>query len=293
MSRVERVLCIGNIVGESAVWCVRTRRLLWVDIGGRSVHALTPATALHQQWTMPDIVTSIGLREDGGAVLGLSKQVVRWDFGTDFTPLATIEPELPDNRLNEGRVGPDGAFWVGTMQNNLDSHGGPIPITRSSGAYHRVWADGRVDTLSSAEYGICNTMIWNDAGQFLSADTLANRIYTFDFLDGTLSNRTPFGQPLDRGLPDGSAIDEQGYLWNCRVTGGCIARFAPDGTLDRVVDLPCSSPTSCQFGGDHLRTLFVTSARFGLPRGRADHPDEGALFAMDVGVAGLPEHRFG
>jgi sugar lactone lactonase YvrE len=77
------------------------------------------------------------------------------------------------------------------------------------------------------------------------------------------------------------------------VGGGCVARFAPDGSVDRVLDLPCTAPTSCAFGGEDLRTLFVTSARFGLPDDRRDHPDEGALFAVEPGVAGLAEHLFG
>ena len=87
----------------------------------------------------------------------------------------------------------------------------------------------------------------------------------------------------------------EGYLWNCRVVGGaCVVRFAPDGSVDRVMDLPCTWPTSCAFGGPELTTLFVTSARFTM---KADHlarnPLEGGLFALETGVAGRPEPLFG
>jgi len=57
--------------------------------------------------------------------------------------------------------------------------------------------------------------------------------------------------------------------------------------------LPCLAPTSCAFGGEQLRTLLVTSARFGLPADRQSDPDQGAVFALDVGVAGRPEFLFG
>jgi sugar lactone lactonase YvrE len=293
MTRVDRLIACGDIVGESALWCGRTGRLLWVDIVGQRIHALATASGEHQTWSTPEIATSIGLREDGGAIVGLAQWVSLWDYDDQFDLLAAIEPDLPDNRLNEGKVGPDGAFWVGTMQNNIGADGQPIAMNRSSGAYYRVWQGGRVEALTAREYGICNTMAWDDDGRFLCADTLVNSLYAFDFKYSGIASRRPFGTPFGRGLPDGSALDAEGYLWNCRVGGGCIVRFAPDGSVDRVIELPCSAPTSCAFGGEHLRTLHITSARFGLPEGRRHHPDEGALFAIDMSVPGRPEYLFG
>jgi sugar lactone lactonase YvrE len=293
VTRINRLIACGDVVGESALWCPRSGRLFWVDIIGRRIHALTPVTGQHQTWATPEIATSIGLREDGGAVVGLRRHVAYWDYDDHFDLLAVIEPDLPGNRLNEGKVGPDGAFWVGTMQNNIGADGQPIAINQSSGAYYRIWPSGRVEALTAREYGICNTMAWTDDDRFLCADTLVNRLYAFDFEDPGITSRRTFGVPFDRGLPDGSALDVEGYLWNCRVGGGCVVRFSPDGTVDRVVELPCSAPTSCAFGGEDLRTLHVTSARFGLPESRRDHPDEGALFAIDTGVPGRPECLFG
>jgi sugar lactone lactonase YvrE len=293
MTQVGRLIACGDIVGESALWSARTGRLFWVDIVGRRIHALTLASSEHRTWSTPDLVTSIGLRKDGGAIVGLRNCVAYWDYNEHFELLAVIEPDLPDNRLNEGRVGPDGAFWVGTMQNNIGSDGQPVEMTRSSGAYYRVWPSGRVESLTERVYGICNTMVWTDDGRFLCADTLANSLYVFDREGGGLACRRAFGKPFASGLPDGSALDSQGFVWNCRVGGGSVVRFAPDGAVDRVVELPCSAPTSCAFGGEGLRTLLVTSARFGLPQERSSHPDQGALFAVDAGVSGRPEYLFG
>ena len=218
-----------------------------------------------------------------------------WDYGGEFRTLAIVEPDLPDNRLNEGRVGPDGAFWVGTMQNNLDPDGAPKAMTRDSGAIYRIDRDGRVSRLTPREIGIANTMAWTDDGRFLTADTLRNAIYAYDLRAGALTNKRLFATPLDRGVPDGSCLDADGFLWNCRVAGGaCVARFRPDGGLDQLVELPCTWPTSCAFGGPGFATLYVTSARFTMTAEHlAAHPEEGALFAIDSLGRGRAEHRFG
>ena len=93
-------------------------------------------------------------------------------------------------------------------------------------------------------------MAWTDDARFLTADTTRNAIYAYDLRAGVLSNKRVFAPPLDRGAPDGSYPDVMGGLWNCQVAGGaCVACIGSDGALDQFVDLPCTSPTSCAFGG--------------------------------------------
>ena len=158
----------GDIIGESAVYDERRDALVWVDIGGKRIRRLRLAERRHEAWPAPDFPTSIGLRTDGGAIVGLRDRVALWDYGGEFRTLVIIEPDLPDNRLNEGRVGPDGAFWVGTMQNNLHPDGAPKNMTRDSGAIYRIDGDGRVSQLMPREFGITNTT-WTDDGRFLTA----------------------------------------------------------------------------------------------------------------------------
>ena len=295
MQEPERVLDAEDIFGESVVYDEGRDALIWVDIGGKRIHRLFLADRRHELWSAPDFPTSIGLRADGGAVVGLSDRVTLWDWSGPFRTLAVVEPDLEDNRLNEGRVGPDGAFWVGTMQNNLAPDGSPKDITRTSGAVYRVEASGRVTQLTPREFGIVNTMAWTGDGRFITADTLKNTIYAYDFRDGALSGKRVFAGPIERGAPDGSCLDAEGGLWNCRVAGGsAVACFNPDGALARLVDLPCTWPTSCAFGGPGLTTLYVASARFTMSAKHiAANPQEGALFALDVSVRGRPEFRFG
>lgn len=294
---VEIAFPAANSVGESLVWDDRENRLLWVDIVEKTIHALHPDTVQHSRWNAPDFVTSIGLRTDGGAVVGLTKQVCLWEYDEHFIPLADVERDIPGNRLNEGVVGPDGAFWIGTMQNNIAPNGAPMNITDETGYLYRCTADGAVVPLSEDSFGITNTLVWDEQGHLLTADTLKNELYRYDLTDdGTrLQNRRVLLSGFSRGLPDGSCMDAEGFIWNCRVVGGaCLIRISPSGEIDRIVDLPCSWPTSCTFGGKALDTLYVTSARFTMSEKHLeDYPQEGGLFAIDVGVCGKPCNRFG
>ncbi|HEY8594196.1 MAG TPA: SMP-30/gluconolactonase/LRE family protein [Devosiaceae bacterium] len=290
------VLNADDIVGESIVWDDRRQVLYWVDIGGKRIHRLDPQSGEHKTWPAPEFPTSIGLREDGGAILGMTRRVALWDFDGDFRTLAIPEPNMPDNRLNEGRVAPDGSFWVGTMSSNLTESGEPKDQGPKSGYYYRVDGTGAVTRLCADAFGITNTMIWAQDGVFITADTTENALYRYRVSPDrlALSDRQAFGQPFERGLPDGSCLDSEGGIWTCRVVGGsCLTRTLMDGTVDRVVELDCSWPTSCTFGGPNLDTLFVTSARFTMT---AEHlqanPQEGAVFAVRPGVAGLREPRF-
>lgn len=296
MQGTPRILLdAADIVGESIVYDDRRNALLWIDICGKRIHRLHLGTGQHEIWPTPDFPTSIGLRRDGGAILGLRKRIVLWDYGQGFEPFVDIETDLPGNRLNEGCVAPDGSFWVGTMQDNLSDSGDPKPITASTGSLWRVMPDRSVTQMTPARYGIANTLAWTDDGRLLSADTLSNTITQFTCAPNGLTEPRLFASGPERGLPDGSALDAKGFLWNCRVGGGaCLARYAPDGSLVSLVELPCSWPTSCTFGGPELATLYVTSARFTMSADHLSaHPQEGALMSLQAGVTGRPAYRFG
>ena len=94
-------------------------------------------TAARAKLDLPEVVGSFGLCRSGRLVVALRHRVVLFDPGTqaitDLTP-AVVEPVT--NRLNDGKVGPDGAFWVGSMDENSPRQplGGAVPG-------HRRWPD--------------------------------------------------------------------------------------------------------------------------------------------------------
>jgi sugar lactone lactonase YvrE len=178
------------------------------------------------------------------------------------------------------------------MQNNVAEDGSGIPITGNTGALYRIGAGGETTRMLD-NIGISNTLAWTPEGrQMFFADTLANRIdrFAFEPSSGTLSRQESYFEGSPFGLPDGSAMDSEGYLWNARFGGGCLLRIAPDGSVDQKVDLPVTNPTSCVFGGENLDTLYITSACFELEVAKTPH--EGAVLAAYPGVRGLPTHAF-
>jgi sugar lactone lactonase YvrE len=293
---IRQILAGRDIVGESIVWDVERNCLFWVDIIGRVIRRYDPETRAERRWDLQEFPTSIGLRSDGGAILGLTRRVALWNFSDEMETFAVPEPDRPGNRLNEGRVAPDGSFWVGTMQQNFLADGTPTELVGKSGRYYRIDPDGSVARLSDDLYGITNTMAWLPDGRFVTADTTDNALYVYDVdrSGKTLLDRRPFSEPFSRGFPDGSCVDAEGGIWTCRVAGGAaLTRTTPNGRIDRVVELQCSWPTSCTFGGPALATLYVTSARFTMSAAHLSaNPQEGGLFALEPGVVGTAEPRF-
>jgi L-arabinonolactonase len=143
--------------------------------------------------------------------------------------------------------------------------------------------------------GIMNTLAWRPNNrEFFFADSMKGALFSaVHNTDGTLGSIKRFNTDCPLGVPDGSAMDEEGYLWNARWGGGSVVRFDQSGNMDRTVSIPATNVTSCCFGGPDLKTLFVTTARSGLSRQAVDkNPNEGALFAVDCGVRGMPVSDF-
>lgn len=296
--RVERVerpshLPARDQLGEGPFWDVETQALWWVDIVGRRVMRLDDAGEV-RAWATPQHVSGAIPCASGGLMLALADGLHRLDLGAGLTtPFARPDPQT-GNRSNEVRTDPQGRLWLGTMANNLAPDGRPLPLAGATGGLFRIAPDGSSARLLSG-VGIANTLVWSpDGARLYFADSLLGVMWSFAFdgADGALSDRRVFLEPdAAPGAPDGSAMDEEGCLWNARWGGGCVARFTPAGRLDRLEPIPARQPSSVAFGGPDRRTLFVTSARQELEGLAPDSPD-GALFAIRVDVAGVATPRF-
>lgn len=296
MAAVQIVLDARCGVAEAPFWDDRAGALWWVDITGNEVLRWRPGDVEARRWPVPGFPCGILGRRGGGMVVARAAGLDFLDPASGaLTPFVAPEADRPANRANEVKCDAAGRLWLGTMQSNLEPDGSPREMTGSTGALYRVTPAGSFSREVDG-VGLSNTLAWTDGGRSLIfGDTLANAlwIYAVDE-DGRLGKRRLFSDETLPGFCDGSAIDAEGFLWNARFAGACLVRFAPDGRVDRVVELPVSNPTSCCFGGTDLGTLYVTSARFGLSGEQlARNPHEGALLAIDTGVVGTASERFG
>jgi sugar lactone lactonase YvrE len=294
--KIEEPACIAataDFCGEGLLWNRKSQCIYWTDINRFLVHRYLLQDGSVKTWFFSEPTTCVmeTSRADTLA-LCLGSGIALWKPGSDepHTTLFAL-PGWPFVRCNDSAVDPGGALWVGSMRNNVKENGAPAPAGGSDGVLYRVDGTGAASEWRR-DLGISNTLLWSpDQSRFYFADTLKNCIWSYQYDSAARSIRAeqPFFQGFERGLPDGSAIDAEGYVWNCRYGGGCVVRVAPDGKVDRVIEMPVSRPTNCTFGGPHGNILYVTSAspepgqweRFG-----------GGLFALVTNVTGLDENKF-
>jgi sugar lactone lactonase YvrE len=279
----------GDLCGEGAVWHQAQGALYWTDINRFLVHRFEPATGATQTWLFDEPATSVNLTTDDDVLLlVLGSRIVLWrPSAHPELDVLRVLADAPRMRFNDARVDPRGSLWAGSMRNNVGTHGEALDVEFSGGVLYRLdpdgtWAEWKTDI------GIFNTVAWSPDGKiFYSGDTPANAIYAYDYdpQTGAISAERPHATGFAQGLPDGSAMDAEGYLWNARYSGHCVLRIAPDGSIDRVVQMPVASPTTCAFGGPELKTLYITSAR-------SEEQYSGSVFALNLDVGGLPEPRF-
>ncbi|MFC6487007.1 SMP-30/gluconolactonase/LRE family protein [Nitratireductor sp. GCM10026969] len=290
--RIECVVPAGDTCGEGAVWCGEESAVYWTDINRFLIHRYDTRTQSTRSWFFDEPVVALSLTsEQGRWLVALGSRLIWWWPADDSRQdHGFVLPGAPAVRLNDGRADPLGNFWVGSMRNNVLPNGEASEAGGNEGILYRIAPDGAVTEWMHG-LAISNTICWSpDGGTFYTADTLANEFYACDFdpEDASISNRRTIFSGFEKGMPDGSAIDADGYIWNCRFFGRSIVRLAPDGTVDRVIDMPVKNITTATFGGSDLKTLYVTSAS--AARDEGDRL-AGSLWAIRTEVPGLPENR--
>ncbi len=288
MADIDCVIDCKNVLGEGPVRCPIETALYWVDIKGKTINRFRLESGETESWDMPEEVGSLALREGGGIVAALYNgfRFIDLDSG-EIEVVHDIEADTPRTRFNDGRCDRRGRFWAGTMDDLMEQPLGSLYRLDPDRSYHKM-ESGIVCSNSTAFSPDDRTLYF--------ADTFIDTIWAYDLDNdtGAITNRRVFASTKEMsGGPDGSAVDSEGFLWNAMWDGWRVVRYAPDGRIDRVIEMPVQRPTCCAFGGEGLDTLYVTSARFLLEDAELEsQPQAGGVFAVDVGVKGLPEPRF-
>jgi sugar lactone lactonase YvrE len=290
------------VLGESPFWHPQEQMLYWVDIAGKKILRANVFMGSVDAWDMPSEPGCIAPGASGGLVIALRHGVFRArEWGGLLTPITTLPYDTAAVRANDGKCDPLGRFWVGTVDEPKASRAGTLYSIDCRGG-------APVVTTQATDALTANGLAWSpDATTLYWADTPDHVVHAwnFDLHASRLSAHRKFlnlpRKPADwqftttsyQGRPDGAAVDASGNYWVAMYEGRRICVFSPAGDLLREIETPAQCPTMPSFGGEDLRTLFVTSARKGRSAEElALFPQSGAVFSMRVETPGLPVNFF-
>ena len=280
--RAERVTDAVTYHGEGPVWSPHWGSqgggLRFVDMLAGDVLTLGEDGSLDRRH-VSEIVAVVRPRRGGGAVLAVERGFVLEEPHGSLSRLPVVWSDA-GVRMNEGGCDPDGRMYAGSMA---------YAQTPGAGSVYRLDADLSVHVVLE-DVTVSNGLEWSPDGRVAYYnDTPTSRISVFDY-DGEagLTGRRTFTE-VD-GKPDGLTVDAEGGVWTALFGSGVVHRYAPDGTLDAVVEVPARQVTACTFGGEGLDRLYITTSRENLEPD--DDPLAGSVFVASVGVRGLPVREF-
>ncbi|AKH99697.1 gluconolactonase [Hoeflea sp. IMCC20628] len=276
----------GAEVTECPYWDHQTGSLFFVDIRKPALHQYSAEGAAMRSWPLPEPVGAFTLLESGAqAIVGLKSGLARLDLESGVLErLLDPEPDLPINRLNEGKVSPCGKWFLfGSMdESGTNKPTGSIYAMSMTGELHKL-VEGLV---------VANGLAWSvDGSTLYYSDSWASTIWQCDWNAdiGKISSVRIFAEIAKQdGAPDGAAMDQEGCYWSAGVSAGCLNRFAPDGTLKSKIRLPVQAPTMPAFGPPESETMYVTSHR------RIQNPTDmdGGIVTFPVPASGVAVPRF-
>lgn len=294
-------------LGEGILWDDVKHAVLWTDILGQRFHRLqltkaTETKVVLQTYDLPKKLCSFGMLqastsaflcawEDGFELFDIDKAQAL----SDTSQGEDVNPAKGPSRLNDGRVDPTGKRFV------CGGYYGDVPGNKMKVFRVEQGADKKLAHLAIAEdIEVTNSISWSRDGKYMYlADSPTRKIHRHDYdaEKGTLSNKTFLHEnAVASGVPDGSCVDAEGFLWNAVWRSGAgpamVQRIDPDtGKVVYTVHMPdgTSQVTCCCFGGQDLDILFITSAS----EGRDPHiePHAGGLYAVKTPFKGRLEHR--
>lgn len=287
--QVKNVLAAQTELGECPVWSVSEQVLWFVDILEPAIHRFDPASGEHTLYPVEEHIGCFGLREEGGFVAALRSGVSLLDAKGKVTQRVADNPsDAARARFNDGGVDRQGRFWCGNLWEPGDRNGAVLC---------------RLDknltlTVQADDIKISNGLAFSPDGRWMyHTDTPNGLLYRYPMDEnGEIGEREIVRRFTEEagGMPDGAAVDSEGFYWAAMFDGSRVIRLDPtSGEIVDEIPLPVRWPTMVAFGGADLKTLYITSSREDRTEEElAQYPQSGDLFAVRVDVAGLPEPLF-
>jgi sugar lactone lactonase YvrE len=293
MAEIERIADFGDLNGEAPVWDARSHSLYWTDCVGFRFYRYDARLDKPEIVKENFEVTGFALNEQSGFVIANTKGIWLWD-GADRSILLADQVEGAVCQMNDAAADPEGRFLAGSCFYHPREE-------YALGCLFRVDGNGKVVILDEG-IRLANGIGFSpDGSQLYFTDSAERVIYRYDYdaKTGDARNRSVLVRvSLDEGVPDGLAVDSEGFLWSAQWYGSCVVRYDPDGKIERRIQTPAKQTSSIAFGGTDLRDLYITSAaeHFDsplVPRNYDVGSTEigGALYRIRLDVQGKPQYR--
>ncbi|MGB5871281.1 MAG: SMP-30/gluconolactonase/LRE family protein [Albidovulum sp.] len=265
-------------LGEGPLWHPIRKQLFWFDILGNRL--LSRAGDAPLEWRFDEHVSAAGWIDADRLLIASETGLMRLDLRSgESDRVIGLEEQNLQTRSNDGRADPWGGFWIGTMGKNAQAHAGAI-YRFYQGTMHRLFG----------QITIPNAICFSPDRAFAYFTDTVTQVVLRQGLDKDgwpKGAATPFVDLTGQGLnPDGAVVDKEGCLWIAQWGASRLARYGANGSFLSSIDLPASQITCPAFGGDDLKTLYVTSAAIGV-----DETDAGKTFLGQTAVAGQQEYQ--
>jgi D-xylonolactonase len=292
-NNLEVIADFGDQCGECPVWDAGSRTLFWTDCVGRRFYRYREATGTTEILKTGLEINGFRLNRAGGFAITNNSGIWLWD-GAGEPSLIASQIAGAKCQMNDCTADPTGRLYAGSC---LYDPSGSYP----RGNLMRVDPDGKGYVLDEG-FELANGLGFSPQYDTLYfTDSAARRIYAYDYDQhtGDLRNRRILVQvPATEGLPDGLAVDDEGYIWSAQWYGSCVVRYDPEGKIERRINTPAKQTSCVAFGGEELNVLFITSAARSepmpvMPPGY-DHQNGyfgGALYRMYVPFRGMVQHQ--
>lgn len=279
--KLEVICNEPTIVGESPLWDEESNSLFYIDIHGKYIRRLAWENWLAEDIRYDQQIGCIVLREDKRLMAAMEDGIYLLNENGS-KECVHFSKKLEGKRFNDGKIGPDGCMYVGTIAADF------------KGAFYRMNMAGKFVKLFDG-VGTSNGLAWSADGRtmfFCDSPKRTMDAFTFEQKTGMLYDRRTICQcPISSGVFDGLTIDVEDKIWVAVWDGGCVLRINPENgiVIDRI-DIPVSKVTCCAFAGKNLDYLVITSAAYQTNPSKESLA--GSLFRIKLDIPGRREYRY-
>lgn len=278
---------LSSILAEGPLYNKKEDSFYFVDIKAKSIHSYSLKNKEIKTYSFKKEVGTFSFTNKDRLIVALEDGIYYFDLNTkklDF--ITNPEINLLNNRFNDGKCDKKGRFFVGSMDNFEKN------ITGSLYVY-----ENKTIRKVETNLAISNGLGWNRAStKFYLTDSPKRVIYEYeyDLENALLSNRKIFANiSKEDGYPDGLCLDSEDNIYSAHWAGFKITKYSPDGRVLKTIPLPVPNVSSCCFGGEDLKTLFITTAKKGLSKSELEkYPQSGSIFTKILSIKGVESNLF-